>query len=74
MEEARDFEAHITPSSNLTYSHRDGQHDDLLLATAIALWWADRHAGPPIDGTFADFGQARTRRADGGAEPTPFPR
>lgn len=38
--ELRTFEVKITPSANATYSHRDGAHDDLVLATALALWGA----------------------------------
>jgi hypothetical protein len=36
---------------------REGRHDDLLLVMAVALWLAERNAGPPPDGFFADFGQ-----------------
>ncbi len=38
--ELRTFEVQITQSANATYSHRDGAHDDLVLATALALWGA----------------------------------
>ena len=38
MEEPRNFAVKITASANATFSHRDGEHDDLVLATALVLW------------------------------------
>lgn len=40
-EELRNFEVRITAAANATYSHREGQHDDLVLAVALALWGAE---------------------------------
>ena len=34
------FEVTLTEAANATFSHRDGKHDDLVLATALALWGA----------------------------------
>ncbi len=48
--ELRNFEVRLTPSANATFSHREGAHDDLVLATALALWGAQqraRHPPPP---------------------------
>jgi len=39
------FEVTLTEAANATFSHRDGKHDDLVLATALALWGA-RRRGP----------------------------
>lgn len=41
--ELADFESRITPSANEQYGvWREGQNDDLVLATAIAVWLAER--------------------------------
>jgi len=36
--ELGDFEMHVTASANLVYGARVGQHDDLVLATALAIY------------------------------------
>lgn len=40
-EELKDFRRHVTDAGRATYQARTGRHDDLVLAVAIALWWAD---------------------------------
>jgi hypothetical protein len=41
--ELRTFSAKITESGNLTYEAlREREHDDLVLACALACWWAER--------------------------------
>jgi hypothetical protein len=40
--ELQDFQVRITASANETFSARENAHDDLLLATATALWAAER--------------------------------
>jgi hypothetical protein len=42
VDELLAFQTRITPSANDTYGARVGAHDDLVLATALACWWADR--------------------------------
>lgn len=37
--ELRDFRATFTSAGNAVFAAREGAHDDLVLATAIALWW-----------------------------------
>ena len=38
--ELKDFRRHLTAAGRATYQARTGKHDDLVLAVAIALWWA----------------------------------
>ena len=38
--ELKDFRRHLTAAGRATYQARVGKHDDLILAVAIALWWA----------------------------------
>jgi len=40
--ELRNFEVNITLNANAVYSHRDGEHDGLVLAVALALWGAKK--------------------------------
>jgi len=56
--ELRTFEVKITQSANATYSHRDGAHDDLVLATALALWGAQQR---PAYSTVWDYRNKRWR-------------
>ena len=39
-EELKDFRSTSTSAGRATYQARVGKHDDLVLAVAIALWWA----------------------------------
>jgi hypothetical protein len=52
--ELQDFRAKYTGTGQLTFSHRDGAHDDLLLSLAIGFWWSSRkrahYAAVPIVG------------------------
>jgi hypothetical protein len=46
--ELKNFRAKITTKANVTYeAWREGQHDDLVLALAIACWSFERAARPP---------------------------
>ena len=53
-EELKDFRRHLTAAGRATYQARTGKHDDLVLAVAIALWWAVErrrhqiHSGPLV--------------------------
>jgi hypothetical protein len=40
--ELRGFEVKYTEAANQVFRHREGEHDDLLLAVALALWGAAR--------------------------------
>jgi hypothetical protein len=38
LDEFRGFTARLTSAGNEVYEHREGAHDDILLAVAMALW------------------------------------
>ncbi len=43
VQELLNFQVKITTAGNDTYGvWREGQHDDLVLATAVALWFGER--------------------------------
>ena len=56
--ELQDFRRHIGASGYMTYNARSGAHDDLILATALAVWWlaARKNRGEfavvPVEGMF----------------------
>lgn len=55
--ELRNFRAKISASGHETFAAgsddwREGNHDDLVLAVALSLWWGERGAGPGLDPTF----------------------
>jgi hypothetical protein len=48
VRELQQFQVKITAAANETFGvWREGQHDDLVLAVALACWWAERN--PPLD-------------------------
>ena len=50
-EELKDFRRHLTSAGRASYQARVGKHDDLVLAVAIALWWAiERRRHQPTSG------------------------
>jgi hypothetical protein len=63
VSELRSFKAKITDAANDTYGcWREGQHDDLVLALALAVWWAERPMpSPPV----VMLGSSRRRDWDG---------
>ncbi|MDI9605516.1 MAG: hypothetical protein QM305_09410 [Bacteroidota bacterium] len=40
IEEATRMEAIQNPSGHIRYSHREGEHDDMVLSVGIGLWYA----------------------------------
>ena len=40
--EIQDFRRRITSTGRVTFAARRGKHDDLLIAVALAVWWASR--------------------------------
>jgi hypothetical protein len=53
-EELKNFQRSISAAGRQTYSARVGMHDDLVLATALAVWWATRP--PPPQPVFGRYG------------------
>lgn len=43
--ELRDFRVSISAAGHDSYSAREGKHDDILLASCLALWGAQRNLG-----------------------------
>lgn len=53
MRELQNFQVKITLAANETFGNwREGQHDDLVLAVALASWWGERNP-PAFDGMFS---------------------
>jgi hypothetical protein len=48
IRELQNYRMTITPALNETFNAREGEHDDLILALAIAAWEGERNVGPPI--------------------------
>lgn len=46
QKEMLDFRVKISDSSNDLYSVREGQHDDLVLSLALALWMGEKYGNP----------------------------
>src|SRR5262245_854382 len=55
VEELKNFQRSISAAGRQTYSARVGMHDDLLLSTALAVWWATRRQPPEV--LFGRWGQ-----------------
>ncbi len=58
-DELTTFEVTMTEAANATFSHRDGKHDDVVLATALALWGAQRR--PDYATSMSYLGQSGRR-------------
>jgi hypothetical protein len=58
VRELQQFQVKITAAANETFGvWREGQHDDLVLAVALACWWAERN--PPLgEGAFGGGGES----------------
>jgi hypothetical protein len=41
-QELLNFRVKISETGHDSYSHRDGEHDDLVLSLALGCWWASR--------------------------------
>lgn len=52
VRELGDYQVRITPAAHETYAAAAGQHDDLVMALALALWRAEQRP----HGTAADIG------------------
>ena len=48
MQEMQSFRVKITAAANETFgAWRERDHDDLVLAVALAAWWGERHGSLP---------------------------
>ena len=47
MEELKDFRVKVSDSGHTRFEHREGAHDDLVLALAMAAWYAE-HGDPRV--------------------------
>ena len=56
-DELATFEVTMTEAANATFSHREGKHDDLVLAVALALWGARQR--PSVATSTRYLGQGR---------------
>ena len=58
VRELQQFQVKITTAANETFGvWREGQHDDLVLAVALACWWAERN--PRLgEGAFGGGGES----------------
>lgn len=48
--ELKDFRRFVTAAGRSSWEARSGQHDDLVLAVAMACWWASRPPPPSVIG------------------------
>jgi hypothetical protein len=49
IQELQGYQRRITPAANVQYgAWREGAHDDVLLATALACWYAERVGSAPL--------------------------
>jgi len=43
-DELQNFQRHVSQSGRMLFEHRSGQHNDLIFAIAMPLWWTiSRH-------------------------------
>jgi hypothetical protein len=63
--EASAFRTKLSASGHDTYNAREGEHDDLLLAVSLPVWWAGRRP-PPAASASVDPG-VNAYHADRGA-------
>ena len=54
--ELQDFRATISESGNASFGARSGRHDDLVLALAVAAWWAARGPENEVSIRYGLFG------------------
>jgi hypothetical protein len=47
VKELQDFRVRFTENGHMTFGAREGKHDDLVLALAIAVWRAQKHITVP---------------------------
>lgn len=47
VKELQNYRMKVTPAANETFSAREGEHDDVLLALAVAVWLGERFMREP---------------------------
>jgi hypothetical protein len=47
QQELAEFRMRHTAAGNAVFGAREGRHDDLVLALAVAVWWAQRRVRGP---------------------------
>lgn len=56
-QELKEFKRIQNPNTgHLRFEHREGEHDDLLLAAALSAWGARRFGGGTVPGLYSDSG------------------
>jgi len=68
-DELTTFEVTMTKAANATFSHRDGKHDDLVLATALALWGARQRPAYVTSSSYLGRGRGAIPPYGGGVRP-----
>jgi hypothetical protein len=74
MQELLAFRVKITAAANETFeAWRERDHDDLVLAVALAAWWGERNGGSPFSAkldavTSAHLSLAKRRRGPSAAD------
>jgi hypothetical protein len=56
-QEIADFEANVRAAGRMQYEAKAGKHDDMISATALAVWWLSRP--PPAVAAFTTYGYAK---------------
>jgi hypothetical protein len=64
VRELKDYQVKVTAAGNETFNAREGAHDDLVLALALACWWAEQMTG--WDARDIRGGKAKTAQAPPG--------
>jgi hypothetical protein len=66
VRELQNFQVKITAAAHETFGvWREGQHDDLVLAVALASWWGERDL-PACEGMFGGGGESLIANAPNG--------
>ncbi|HKI19460.1 MAG TPA: hypothetical protein VKA15_16365, partial [Isosphaeraceae bacterium] len=63
VRELTNFRERITESANMTYEARQGQHDDLVLATALPIWLGSQRFCQMVERVKEDSPGYRSREA-----------
>lgn len=70
--ELRDFRVKITAAANQTYGAKPGQHDDLVIAVALACWLAENGPSRPVTPFVVGGQRPGYPGAYGGWESSPY--